>query len=354
MSGALVLLWLGATSPTPAEHAALHDWSRTARIELEAPRHTNLTPPTTETYSDVAVQSIEELIDQARISLGALDIESARHRIDEAEHQLEAHPELPQSAWLMAELSLLRAAVLAKGPESFTEASHARSMARALEGERAATYEELEGGRAATYDEELEGEPSTAVTDAPQPLKLEGLSLADEVTWDGKPSRAELTTTPGKHHLQVHRRGLLAWTGWVELEIGQSSLIVPLEAVRPCSVEDLGEVRVVEGRAVPHAGVRCSRWMVGRSAGRGTVGIAECESSSCGHWRSIRVAARRTLAEPRHDHGGWPAWATYTLVGAGALVATGLVLVGSGAFSGTERGRTVWIFDGLAPPGAQR
>jgi hypothetical protein len=45
--------------------------------------------------------------------------------------------------------------------------------------------------------------------------------------------------------------------------------------------------------------------------------------------------------------GTWPKWATYTLLGVGALATTGVVLWQFGAFDSDPERRTIWEFQGL-------
>jgi hypothetical protein len=96
--------------------------------------------------------------------------------------------------------------------------------------------------------------------------------------------------------------------------------------------------------------------VLARKAERGSVEIAMCRTTSCGRFVRFGVTARRHPArqEAQDVTDGWPAWATYVVAGAGVVVATGLVLAGTGAFSDAEPGRTVWVFDGLSPPGGER
>jgi hypothetical protein len=48
-------------------------------------------------------------------------------------------------------------------------------------------------------------------------------------------------------------------------------------------------------------------------------------------WNAAAPANWTWTPPPQHPGGGWPTWATWGLVGAGAVIATGVVLVASGA-----------------------
>ncbi|HSO34699.1 MAG TPA: hypothetical protein VLT33_19325, partial [Labilithrix sp.] len=65
--------------------------------------------------------------------------------------------------------------------------------------------------------------------------------------------------------------------------------------------------------------------------------VARCERSACGpflEWRSESSFGSGPAAEPpttRHG-GAWPAWATWTAVGVGAVAATTITLIATGVF----------------------
>jgi hypothetical protein len=63
--------------------------------------------------------------------------------------------------------------------------------------------------------------------------------------------------------------------------------------------------------------------------------VARCERTTCGpflEWRS-EGALGGPGPQPIAPHGGpWPAWATWTAIGVGAVAATTIALVASGVF----------------------
>jgi hypothetical protein len=99
--------------------------------------------------------------------------------------------------------------------------------------------------------------------------------------------------------------------------------------------------------------VLCERWAVARPSLRGAADIAECARASCGPWQSAEssLGNRRGLASRGADAVGaaWPSWATWGLVGAGALAATGFILWQAGAFERDEP-TTEFVFTGPGAP----
>src|SRR5689334_19908131 len=79
----------------------LETWARTHGIALAPARN--------ETASAIAIDAslagaIEGEIERARDAVMALDVDLAEHALARAEASLHDHPELPQAAWLLAEV----------------------------------------------------------------------------------------------------------------------------------------------------------------------------------------------------------------------------------------------------------
>jgi len=74
--------------------------------------------------------------------------------------------------------------------------------------------------------------------------------------------------------------------------------------------------------------------------------VAVCEAGRCGVLLEWRAASSWTWSPPVSSAARWPAWATWTLVGAGATVAAGIVLVASGIFQPAPPG-TRFVSGGL-------
>ena len=80
--------------------------------------------------------------------------------------------------------------------------------------------------------------------------------------------------------------------------------------------------------------VRCSSWVAARAGARPGAGArAVCDAGRCGPLLEWGTGGGWTWTPPPdHPRTGWPTWATWGLVGAGAVVVTGVVLAASGAF----------------------
>src|SRR6185436_21040480 len=161
-----------------------------------------------------------------------------------------------------------------------------------------------------------------------------GLEPSDQVYWDGMPSAATLLTAPGEHHARVLRRGRAVWAGFVDVAAsgGERSLAVPPSA--PCTLDELSGVALDGGRALAPAGVRCEHWAVARRRLYGGIEIATCEKSDCGPllpWSRRDGGDFSGPPQPARKP-EWPAWASWALVGAGAVAIASIVLWQAGAF----------------------
>lgn len=334
MSGAIVVLWLG-TGPELAERSAEIDaWASRQKLHAEPLR------PAAPSYDAALVDELEALLEEARTTPST---RGASPALERAEALLLEHPELPQAAWLLAERQAIEAGALV--------ALDAAAAARRLElGKTAAR---LEGVRAATAGTPEPGPdapaPSEPVTSAPVPR---GARPHDRVFIDGVEVSAEagapVTLAPGRHHALVARGTVSVWAGWLRLEPGH---VVQLPDVGPaCSAHDLADVGGGSEAPGPAPGVRCERWAVARPSSAGGIDVAECAAARCGPWQHAGVerfvGALVVLPPAREpERGEWPGWATWSLVGAGALAATGLVLWQVGAFHGGSR-ETEFVFTG--------
>lgn len=282
--------------------------------------------------------AIEGELEQARTALAALEEASAGARLTRIERQLLAHPHLPQAAFLMGECLALQAQAARE---------HSPALALALEARRTA----LEGPRAAAF-----GAPLTALTaESPLSVAVRGLDREDELELDAEipgPAR-QVQLLPGLHHARVWRRGRPIFATFVALAPEQRALELDVPPLTPCSEEDLEGASSSPGASSPSVSPRiaCQRWAKVREE-PGGIGVALCEHQRCGafvHWE--RRASEPFTPIPVDRARGLPAWATFTIAGAAAVVATSVVLWQAGAF---ERGRpsaAAWEYGGLNPQG---
>lgn len=332
MFGAIVVLWLGSDAQLAERRADISAWSHARQL------HAELLRPAAASYDAALADEIEALLEEARtLSAGP----ETRDALQRAETLLLDHPELPQAAWLLAERYAIEAHALAVSDEA-TAARRAELGRRALE---------LEGVRAVAAGASPLPARTTVQPGVPAPL---GARPRDSVFIDAvrlPAGAAPVLLAPGRHHAQLARGSLPVWSGWITLEPGHAE---PLpDPSPPCSVLDLADVDGSGAAPEPAPGVRCGRWAVARPNLRGGVDLAECSGSRCEEWQHAGAApldgaagARDTVATER---GGWPDWATWSLIGAGALAATGVVLWQVGAFERDAPG-TEFVFTGPSAP----
>jgi hypothetical protein len=327
MFAAIVVLWLGSEPELAERRADIATWAQARQLRAEPLR------PTGPSYDPALSDEIEKLLEESRTQSTSPRTPDALQR---AETLLLEHPELPQAAWLLAERYAIEAHALATD-DGVTSTRRAELVSRALG---------LEGVRALAV-----GAPAAA-SDAASPARVpapHGARPRDRVFIDGLAldSAAEpAQVAAGRHHSRLSRGTLLVWSGWITLEPGPSE---PLpDPTLPCSSLDLADVDAGATGPEPAPGVRCEHWAVARPSLLGGVELAECSGSRCGAWQrgaAQREALAGTLDGAPSERGGWPGWATWSLIGAGAVAATGIVLWQAGAFERDAPG-TEFVFPG--------
>ncbi|MCC6665034.1 MAG: hypothetical protein IT375_14890 [Polyangiaceae bacterium] len=331
MSKTLVLLWLGTSAAQVSHEPELESWSRARWVELAPPASDS---PAGLRHDDQWVAKIEEWLDQARVAASSLDDATARERLADVERTLRRHPALPQAAWLLAEALHVQAALAART----APADRAQLVARAvaLEGRRAPAFGEAEGPAGGAP-------PVLQVT-------LANARGSDQIYFDGARVGRRLDLVAGEHHVRVLRRERVVWGGWVTVE-RSGDLSLPVQSPVPCSLDDVDGVRLDRGRVVVPAGVLCSGWAVARPRAKGGIEIASCRGSSCGPlipWKRHDGAIYSGPPQPPPEP-GFPAWATWALVGAGAAVIGAGVAWQAGAFDDPKPGATRFEFYGPGP-----
>jgi hypothetical protein len=216
----------------------------------------------------------------------------------------------------MAELERARSTRFRRVPPVDDEAAD-RAWVRA---------EAIDGGRAAGVGEQ----PATAHP-AASTLALEA-PPGETVLLDGEPVDAgPVATREGTHALVATWDDAAVWATWIEAPAGSTAVRVTAPAPPPCSRADVAHARLAAG-TVDADHVRCDAWAVALpGASADAVLVATCEPGRCGpllEWRAEGWTWTPPAEPPRH---GWPSWATWGLVGAGAVIATGVVLIATGA-----------------------
>jgi hypothetical protein len=307
------LVWVAPEPPDAQQASALRSWSNAHGIRLSAP----LSGGTPYLTVDMGIgETVETMLETARDAIAARDRQQADRALESADSILRAHPELPQSAWLMAEVQRAWSVRFRRVAPVDVEAAE-RSWLRA---------EALDGGRVpGVGEEDSPGHPS------PARLTLD-LAPEDEAWVDGHPigpQAATFATRAGLHVLVVTRGGTPVWASWVDaLEVSSTVPAVVVDEV-PCSADDVVRASFSSEGIDGHR-VRCPSWIAAIGAGRpGSVRVAVCEGGRCGtpvDWPAQTPSAWSTPAVERAKNSGWPAWATWTAVGAGVAIAATAVV----------------------------
>lgn len=323
------LVWLAPAQPTVGERDALAAWASAHGMRLAEP--SDVAYPRITVDPQIAA-AVEDLLERGRAAMAAADGADVDAALSSAESLLRAHAELPQAAWLMAEVERGRSARWRRIPPIDVEAAD-RAWALA---------EGLDGGRVPGL-----GEESSAVQAPLADIVIEG-RVGTSLWIDGKlTTPGDVALRTGPHAIVVTQSGTPVWATWLDLTAGASRVRPLTRSAPPCSEEDLRGVALAGETILPH-GVRCSRWVAAERASLpGAVRVSECEQDRCARaieWRSGRAGPDVALPalDPRRGHGvaerpvrSWPSWATWTLVAAGVAVAAGAVVFASGVWKST-------------------
>lgn len=332
-SADVTVVWLDEGEARDDAARALAAWARARGVHLSP-----ITEPAQRPFAvdPTMADRVEEELDRARDALAAADADATERALARAEGYLRAHPELPQAAWLLAEVQRTWASRwLRLEPRDEARAQAAWQNAEALAGARVAGV----------------GEPSFAPR-APVSarIRLEGASPRARVRVDGLLARAVTTPTtsatdggvylverpPGEHQLTVVVDGEPTFAAWVS--IPENAASEPAVAVRlpessSCGASAFAGATQHEGRVQVH-GSTCPSWIAAVPTARpGAVLVARCERDACGPLLEWRVEHAPPGPPQRlAPSTTWPRWATWTLAGIGAVTATTVALVATGAF----------------------
>lgn len=313
MDAPATLVWIAPGPPDTAQSRAIESWGRARGVALRAPGEERT--PTLAVDPKIA-DDVESLLDRARDAIAARDGDAADRAIDTADAMLRAHPELPQGAWLMAEVERARSARERRVPP-VDDAAADRAWARA---------EAIDGGRVAGIGEQASSTHPAAATMAFD------VTPPDARVWlDGAPVRSgAVDTHAGPHVLVATWNGAPVWAQWVDTPAGSSTVRIVAPVAAACSTDDVSRATLRDG-AVEGAGVRCPAWVAAAPGADGVL-FATCEREHCGPLLAWHPTASIPWQPPPEHHGGaWPGWATWGLVGlGGAVVATAVAIAASG------------------------
>jgi hypothetical protein len=307
------LVWMAPQPPDAQQESALSSWSSAHGVKLSSPSPGGVARLTV----DVAVgEGVESLLDTARDAIAAREREQADRALDSAESLLRAHPELPQGAWLMAEVERAWSARFLRVSPADPEAA-ARAWLRA---------QSLDGGRVpGVGEEDLRGHA------APASLTIEVAPGDGQVWLDGDLVGSQTTTRAtgaGIHALVLTRAGAPVWAEWFEAPAGASSVRPDELNASACSADDVARASFSSG-SIDARRIRCPSWVAATAGTQpGSLVIATCVDDHCRAPIEWRAPAPWTPPLAEHDRrGGWPAWATWTAAGAAAAIAGGVLVI---------------------------
>lgn len=326
------VVWVAEETPEAA--LALSQWASARGVRIVPPT----APLHSLAYSESEVVQIEQALARAREAVAQLDADGAERQLARAEQGLRAHPELPQAAWLMAEVQRGWAARYGRvEPRDDARAKRALGFADALDGGRAAGVGEAEPSKVVAVH---------VVFDAADP----------EVTWllDARavvPGKLDLPA--GEHHLLAMSNGRVRFADWVTIVDG-TKLSLAVQGRAACSADDLAH-GTSENKG--SSGVRCPVWVAASGAQKG-VRASLCRGSSCEPAAYFPVSIPRwpPIDEPKRtgfSKKGIPAWLTWSIVGVTAAGAAVGILAATGIFAPGEH-RTVFIQPGGVRPSTFR
>ncbi len=307
-----------------SEHAeesipsVLQTWAQVRGLRLVQPREGG--SRAIEVDASIA-QRVEEALHAARELLTQHDADGAERALARAEALLRAHPELPQGAWLLAEVERGWAARFARldPPDAERAARHWRAAAA------------LDGGRAAGVGE-VNAQAETPVSFS---LALvDSGANASELRWDGEiVAPGSHTALPGLHQLVAKQDGAVVFAQWIAIAQG-TPVRIALPMPEPCSRADLAGARM------------CGAWVLARrTSAPSTFLVRVCSSGGCGPELTVSPIEWTETRKPKHH--GLPGWAAWTLGGAGVAAALGVAAGIIAYFALPPVQQTRWI---TSPP----
>ena len=339
MSGAddVTVVWVAPephAEPREDAQRALAEWGRARGLRLaRAPEGAASTLKV-----DLAVaERVEKELDRAREAIAALDADVAERALARAEAVLREHPELPQGAWLRAEVHRSWAARFTRiEPRDDQRAQLAWQEADALDGGRAVGIGEV------AFPARARSAAMLAVHGAPNRklvARLDGVELAGSPSADGG-TTYPLDVPAAEHQLVLSIDGDAIFASWLAIApsaAGAPRVTIPIHLGDDgaCSAASLASVSR-DGMAVRAPGVSCEHWVTAMpSERRGGVLVARCERSQCGpflEWRTEGAFSGGPPTQGASHAGPWPSWATWTAVGVGVIAATTVALIATGVF----------------------
>jgi hypothetical protein len=321
----VTVVWIAPAEGRDDAARALVEWGRARGLSLTQAAAV-AAPGALHVEAGVA-ERVERELDRAKEAIASLDADAAERALARAETMLREHPELPQAAWLRAEVDRAWSARWMRvEPRDEARARASWQDADALDGGRApgigeATFPPRAG---VTLKIAVRGAGGRNVE-----VRLDGAALT---------AKAEGTYTadvaPAEHQLVATALGEPVFASWVAVGPAGANVDLPLATGGACDQASFAGVSR-DGERVEARGALCERWVAAAPGEkRGSVLVARCERDGCGpllEWRTEGALSGPAAPQPGLHKTTWPAWATWTLVGFGAATATTIALVASGA-----------------------
>ena len=283
----------------------LRTWAESRGLRLVAPRAGGRraipVDPSVATKVEDALHRARELVTQH-------DAEGAERALATAEGLLRDHPELPQAAWLFAEVERGWAARFARlDPVDAGRAARAWRAAAALDGGREAGIGEVSAAPEAAVPFSIETDPARSGETGGVTLTLDGAPIA--------PGAHQ--TRPGLHQLVARAHDVPVFAEWITVAPG-ATIRVALPSAEPCSAADLAS-----------GAPACPSWVTARAGEGGAFVVRVCSAGSgCGP--DLVVAPlpgpglRPDGSRPQDHHvivrHGLPTWATILLASGGVIL----------------------------------
>jgi hypothetical protein len=324
------VVWLAPSDARPDARKALDEWAHARGVRLVAPAIGHgAAIPIDMTIAD----DVEDALAHAKDAIASLETDNAERALVHAESLLRAHPELPNAAWLMAEVFRGWAARFQRlDPIDVERAQEMRARASSFDGGRAAGV----------------GEIATAA-----PKRVHGHLMIDDasaVIWidgvEAKPGDLELAA--GEHAIAITRDGIVVWADWISFHDG-TDLRLFAPSAPACSNDDFARIDR-DANSVTPQGVRCARWVaVFPEEQTSTIRVATCERNACGplvEWRVLSYAQESHDTNAADSNSAWPAWVKWSIAGVCVVAAGTTALIASGAFK-TRPTETHFVNGGL-------
>jgi hypothetical protein len=320
------VVWIAPAPPDAGQRRALAGWASTHDVRLlepleETPR--SLSVDLTLSALAVLAAEVEARLDAARDAIAGLDAPAVDRELAAAEALLRAHAELPQAGWLMAEVERIRAIRFRRVAPTDPDAAE-RALGRAYA---------IDGGRSPGMGEEPWQPHGEATKIELYPAPAPG----DAVWLDGRRVLPRFDVRPGLHVALVTRDGAPIWASWIDVLPGQTRIALDAPRPTPCSRTDVASASM-NAAAVSATATRCPRWVAAAPGSAPLeIMVASCSASRCAApvaWRLSAPWAEPPPAPPAERR--WPAWATWSVVGAGAAVAATVVLASALRTTPTE------------------